>query len=520
MGENDKPCICDVEFSGLEGDAAHQSPHWVGGNAPVVTDGIVDEATGWGTVFQGQLTVEDIDVHDGHKFTLLGGVPGYGHHAIENLDITSDDVDPALLANSRLHYSEDTGRIQLDGDFDALGEGETATVTFKYQVTDYYDQNGNGVMDGTETASSTSEFATATITVTGTNDAIQANPDQIFTFRDLPTGNIYDAVLRNDTDLDVNDQKYIYDTTRPAGLFGGSRHGSVELDTDSEFLRYSPKHGDDPFGNGGMYGSNFRYQVSDRADHTDLSATNDSARVHIDVLSANINEKIETYIDESDICVDNDICGTQAVADDPATTEDETRTGNDLIVAGAGNDHIWGDSGNDLLYGGVGQDEISGGEGIDVLYGGKDADILRGGEGSDIFAFNSGDGADIVQDYTNSAGNNDMIALGTTINSEDIAFFYDDGGTATDTSDDMLQIKYSQDCNDIITVEGTDLDQAIVEYDTADGGLVDIDVDAVIAAINTYNADTTHTAVNNVCEVQNNDELMAIIATAGGYAGA
>jgi len=489
FGENDKSCVCDVELAGVEGDAV------VGGT----TDGKTDVDEGVATVFKGQLDVQDVDIHDGHAFAVVGDVV-----------VDSACVDKDLLTDVNLTVNAD-GSVQLDGNFDALGEGETATVTFQYQATDFYDQNGNGVMDGNEFVSGTSNIATATITVTGTNDQIVANYDQIFTFRDLPTGNIYDAVLRNDTDLDVNDKKYIYQTSQP---LGGS-HGVVSLNTDNEFLQYAPAHKENYDGED-MYFDAFTYQVSDRANHANLSSTNDEAMVEVAVLSANLDEKIETYIDSSSGCVDNEYCGTKAVEDDPATTDvDETRSGNDLITAGSGNDSLYGQSGHDLLYGGAGQDRILGQEGNDVLYGGKDADVLIGGEGEDIFAFNKGDGADIVQDYSDE----DMIALGTTINSKDLAFFLDDNGTA-DTSDDKLMIKYSQDCDDVITVQGTDLDSAHVEYDSANNMLVDIDVAAVIDAINTYNTTAGNTAVTNVCEVQNNEDLMATIAAAGGYAGA
>lgn len=61
--------------------------------------------------------------------------------------------------------------------------------------------------------------------------------------------------------------------------------------------------------------------------------------------------------------------------------------GNDTLVGGADNDTLVGMSGNDVLLGGVGNDSLSGGDGSDTLNGGLGADILSGGAGVDHFVF-------------------------------------------------------------------------------------------------------------------------------------
>ena len=43
---------------------------------------------------------------------------------------------------------------------------------------------------------------------------------------------------------------------------------------------------------------------------------------------------------------------------------------------------------------------ITGGEGNDTLWGGKGNDTLKGGNGSDVFAYSSGDGNDVITDYS------------------------------------------------------------------------------------------------------------------------
>ena len=58
----------------------------------------------------------------------------------------------------------------------------------------------------------------------------------------------------------------------------------------------------------------------------------------------------------------------------------------DLIVAGDGNDRVFGGGGNDVLEGGFGDDRIFGGPGRDGLRGLAGNDVMRGGGGSDSIA--------------------------------------------------------------------------------------------------------------------------------------
>ena len=77
-----------------------------------------------------------------------------------------------------------------------------------------------------------------------------------------------------------------------------------------------------------------------------------------------------------------------------ATSED------DLIDGKAGGDTISGGKGNDTLMGSAGNDSLNGGAGNDELWGGKGDDTLYGGAGSDVFIYQSGDGSDLISDYT------------------------------------------------------------------------------------------------------------------------
>jgi Ca2+-binding RTX toxin-like protein len=65
--------------------------------------------------------------------------------------------------------------------------------------------------------------------------------------------------------------------------------------------------------------------------------------------------------------------------------------GDDLVIAGAGNDTITGGDGNDTLIGGAGNDSLDGGAGNDILIGGDGNDTLDGSIGSDTLTGGAGD---------------------------------------------------------------------------------------------------------------------------------
>jgi Ca2+-binding RTX toxin-like protein len=72
----------------------------------------------------------------------------------------------------------------------------------------------------------------------------------------------------------------------------------------------------------------------------------------------------------------------------------------DSLFGNLGNDKLNGGDGQDLLFGGQGDDEITGGSGDDLISGDRGNDILTGSDGADIFQFRSGDGSDILTDFT------------------------------------------------------------------------------------------------------------------------
>jgi hypothetical protein len=65
--------------------------------------------------------------------------------------------------------------------------------------------------------------------------------------------------------------------------------------------------------------------------------------------------------------------------------------GNDRVLAGQGDDQVFGEAGNDQLRGGVGDDTLSGGTGNDVLFGDDGDDVLVTGPGQDVAFGGAGD---------------------------------------------------------------------------------------------------------------------------------
>ena len=79
---------------------------------------------------------------------------------------------------------------------------------------------------------------------------------------------------------------------------------------------------------------------------------------------------------------------------------------NDYILAGNGDDTVYGDKGNDVLDGGGGADHLYGGDGQDALYGGDIADYLDGGKGDDIIYAGTSSG---VMDVVIGGDGNDKL---------------------------------------------------------------------------------------------------------------
>ena len=95
--------------------------------------------------------------------------------------------------------------------------------------------------------------------------------------------------------------------------------------------------------------------------------------------------------------------------------------GNDRIYGFEGNDTVNAGNGNDVVYGGKGNDDIRTDSGDDILDGGTGNDFLYGATGNDTYIYRRGDGNDVVYDFESlrSRGVTDRFIF-TDINTSDI----------------------------------------------------------------------------------------------------
>lgn len=109
--------------------------------------------------------------------------------------------------------------------------------------------------------------------------------------------------------------------------------------------------------------------------------------------------------------VDVDLRGAGGVSIDGEAlfsfaTDQNTRIEN--AVAGDGNDTLKGTGAGQTLMGMRGRDLLVGKGGDDTLIGGQGRDVFKGGAGADRFVFESGDGRDVIRDFTSGV---DLIVL-------------------------------------------------------------------------------------------------------------
>jgi Ca2+-binding RTX toxin-like protein len=91
-----------------------------------------------------------------------------------------------------------------------------------------------------------------------------------------------------------------------------------------------------------------------------------------------------------------------------------------ILHGNSADNKMWGSAKADALYGGAGNDTLLGDAGADLLHGGLGIDRLEGGAGDDVYLFNLGDGHDVIYEYENRSGKNNVVKLGEGIAVDDI----------------------------------------------------------------------------------------------------
>jgi VCBS repeat-containing protein len=196
---NDQPDVLDVTV-GDGADVIYES------SDADASDGTKDDVD---TTITGTLSALDNDANDSHVFDT------------SELVVTSGDIDPTAISVTSFvltnnEHGDDTpnsANFEIVGNFNALGAGESATLTFTYTATD-----DNPLVN----QPNESDPATYTIVVTGTNDqpvisAISVNGGNVLfeTHDDTDVPNVEDTqedvlttvtgVIDTVTDDDVND---------------------------------------------------------------------------------------------------------------------------------------------------------------------------------------------------------------------------------------------------------------------------------------------------------------------------
>jgi|GEM_PF-259753 len=149
--------------------------------------------------------------------------------------------------------------------------------------------------------------------------------------------------------------------------------------------------------------------------------------------------------------------------------------------------------------GGSGNDSITGNTGDNVLTGMTGNDTLIGGSGNDTYQFNLGDGQDLIQD---SAGT-DKVLFTSSVNLNNVIVYQ---------SGSNLQIGYTNNTNDLITVQGQSSASTAVETFQLSTGqfMTATDINNVIAQMSAY-ASSNGISFSSLSDVRNNANLVQIV---------
>ncbi|MEM1300141.1 MAG: M10 family metallopeptidase C-terminal domain-containing protein [Pseudomonadota bacterium] len=346
------------------------------------------------------VVIPDPDAHDdaftvAEEITLTANVfADNGAGADTGDDITVTAVDGQAPGSVTLESgavvtlgADGTLSYVQNGVFTSLTDGETATDSFTYTITDSF---------------GTTDTATVTFTIEG------AGPDleQTGTERnDTLTGTEFGDTLSGLGGADLLEGGEGDDT-----LDGGDGADALYGGADTDVLN-GGVHRDQLFG-------------GDGADALDGGAGNDrlNGEAGTDLLLGGTGRDFMIGGEGDDYLYGGDQgdriyggAGHDVAEGGEGNDRLEGHDGNDALGGGAGRDLLTGGLGDDTLDGGADRDRLIGGEGADQLSGGDDADRLRGGNGND--SLDGGSGADVLlgdagDDAVDGGEGNDRIAGG------------------------------------------------------------------------------------------------------------
>ena len=384
-----------------------------------------------------------------NSFTLDGSVTSGDGLAVSEIEGTAAGIGATVaLASGALVTLNADGSFDYDpyGQFESLADGVTTTDSFDYTVVDAFGQTAT---------------ATATITITGVNDApTEITQSYIGSYREgLINCGIWNSLdvlagsvlvdLDNVVDPDTGD-------THTFSIVDGT--GAPVSDPDLEIINNELVVRSDASlalgtitsrtviirvddGNGGQVDQTFTFDLRFNAGPYSGSATHDIAfgTVGADTMQGG---------DGSDRIFADD--GNDFLFGDAGSDILEGGAGADTINGGSGRDGasymgstigitvdmmnagantgdaigdsfisieaLWGSSFADNLSGDNSNNTLVGSYGDDVLTGRGGNDLLQGGEGNDVFMFNNGDGNDTIMDFL--AG----LSLGDVVNVSDFGF--------------------------------------------------------------------------------------------------
>ena len=146
----------------------------------------------------------------------------------------------------------------------------------------------------------------------------------------------------------------------------------------------------------------------------------------------------------------------------------KTSKGEDLVLAGGGDDDIKTRDGDDVIFGGLGDDKVKAGKGDDIVGGGSGDDKIKGEAGDDVLAGNAGD-----DDIRGGKGNDALIGgLGSDRlrgdKGDDVFFYVDAALIGGVTGADTDRIDGGKD-HDTLYLVVSDAVRAEVEATLADG---------------------------------------------------